>query len=146
MLRSPSLARTDRAGSRRDASGAWRPEGHLNKKLIALALKIVLLAIFLLISNQGVADRFANFSERGHVLGLVVLSGVWAIALAAMTIAAFLPALWMRLLWSVPIAVSTFAGVLSLELTKTHLTFFDVALYWAERGHLGVRRSSTSPG
>jgi Sulfatase len=137
MLRSPSLARTDRAGSRRDASSAWRPEGHLNKKLIALALKIVLLAIFLLISNQGVADRFANFSERGHVLGLVVLSGVWAIALAAMTIAAFLPALWMRLLWSVPIAVSTFAGVLSLELTKTHLTFFDVALYWAERGHLG---------
>ena len=137
MLRSLSLARTDRTGSCRNASASWRPEDHLTRKLVGFAaLKIVLLAIFLLISNQGVADRFVDFWQRGHVLGLVVFSGIWVIALAAVTIAAFLPALWMRLLWSVPIAVSTFAGVLSLEITKTHLTFFDVALYWAERNHL----------
>ncbi|MGH6900329.1 MAG: sulfatase-like hydrolase/transferase [Geminicoccaceae bacterium] len=97
----------------------------------------MLLATFLLITNQGVAERLANFWERGHGLGLVVFSGVWVISLAAVAIAALLPAFWMRLLWSVPIALSTFVGVLSLEVTKTHLTFYNVALYWAERAHLG---------
>ncbi|MGH6902954.1 MAG: sulfatase-like hydrolase/transferase [Geminicoccaceae bacterium] len=101
------------------------------------ALKLALLVVFLMISNQGVAERFASFWGRGHVLGLVVFGGVWVISLAAVAIAALLPAFWMRLLWSVPIALSTFAGVLSHEVTKTHLTFFNVALYWAERSHLG---------
>jgi len=137
MLPSLPLSRIARAGSCRGVA-AWSPAGHLATKLVGFAaLKIVLLAIFLLISNQGVADRFVDFWQRDHVLGLFVFTGVWVIALAAVTIAAFLPALWMRLLWSVPIALSTFAGVLSLEVTRTHLTFFDVALYWAERGHLG---------
>ena len=138
MLPSLPLNRTDRGGAGRAAGAAWQSEGHPTTKLVGfVALKIGLLAIFLLISNQGVAERFVDFWQRGHVLGLVVFTGVWVISLAAVTIAAFLPALWMRLLWSVPIALSTFAGVLALDLTKTHLTFFDVALYWAERGHLG---------
>ena len=137
MLRSPSLARTDRADPWRSAIEAWR-RIPIAPKLVGLAaLKLALLVVFLVISNQGVAERFASFWERGHVLGLVVFSGVWVISLAAVAIAAFLPAFWMRLLWSIPIALSTFAGVLSLEVTKTHLTFFNVALYWAERAHMG---------
>jgi hypothetical protein len=137
MLRSPSLARTDRADPRRSAIEAWR-RIPIAPKLVGFAtLKLALLVVFLMISNQGVGERFADLWERGHVLGLVVFSGVWVISLAAVAVAALLPAFWMRLLWSVPIALSTFAGVLSLEVTKSHLTFFNVALYWAERTHLG---------
>ena len=137
MLRSPSLARTARAEPWRSAIEAWR-RIPIAPKLVGLAaLKLALLVAFLVISNQGVAERFASFWGRGHVPGLVVFSGVWVISLAAVAIAAHLPAFWMRLLWSVPIALSTFAGVLALEVTKTHLTFYSVALYWAERAHLG---------
>jgi hypothetical protein len=146
MLRSPSLARTARAEPWRGAIEAWR-RIPIAPKLVGLAaLKLALLVVFLVISNQGVAGRFASFWERGHVPGLVVFSGVWVISLAAVAIAALLPAFWMRLLWSVPIALSTFAGVLALEVTKTHLTFFNVALYWAERAHLGGATESTPPG
>jgi hypothetical protein len=138
MLRSSSLARSHGANASRHAAGAWWRPSHFTPKSIGLAaLKLVLLAAFLLITNHGVAHRFADFWGRGYALGLVVFSGVWVISLAALTIAALLPALWMRLLWSIPIAVSTFAGVLSLEVAKTHLTFYNVALYWAERTHLG---------
>jgi Sulfatase len=137
MLRSPSLARTDRADPWRRAIEARRRIPVAPKLVGLAALKLALLVVFLVISNQGVGERFANFWDRGHVLGLVVFSGVWAISLLAVAIAALLPAFWMRLLWSVPIALSTFAGVLSLEVAKTHLTFFNVALYWAERSHLG---------
>lgn len=113
-------------------------ERDFTPKLAVLATaKIGLLAIFLLITNQGVAERLTGFWERGYVVGLVVFIGVWVISLAALAIAAFLPALWMRVLWSIPIAVSTFVGVLAFEVARTHLTFFDLALYWAERAHMG---------
>lgn len=135
MLRTPYFVRGHQSGACQAATA--RPARQLNAMLVGLAaLKIALLVLFLVITNQGVADRFIGFWHRGHGLGLVVFTGVWALAFAGVTIAAFLPALWMRLLWSIPIAVSTFFGVLSLEITKTHLTFYDVALYWAERAHL----------
>lgn len=137
MLRTPYSARGHQTDVCQVATSA-RPDRQLNATVVGLAtLKIALLVVFLVISNQGVADRFAGLWQRGHLLGLVVFSGVWAISLVAIAIAAFLQAFWMRLLWSVPIALSTFFGVLCLELTKTHLTFYDVALYWAERSHLG---------
>ena len=138
MLRSSSLARTYRSDPGRDVTDAPQGRDRITPQLVSLvALKILLLAVFLLISNRGVAERLFSFWERGYSVGLVVFIGIWAIALAALAIAAFLPRLWMRLLWSIPIAVSTFAGVLALEVARAHLTFFDVALYWAERAHMG---------
>jgi hypothetical protein len=88
MLRSPSLARTDRADPRRSAIEAWR-RIPIAPKLVGLAaLKLALLVVFLMISNQGVGERFADLWERGHVLGLVVFTGVWVISLAAVAVAA----------------------------------------------------------
>jgi lipid A ethanolaminephosphotransferase len=120
-----------------EAAAAPRDRLRTTALMGLVALKIALLVLFLMLTNQGVADRFGGLWNRGHWPGLLVFGGVWAISLVAATVAAFLPALWMRLFWSVPIAVSTFFGVLALEVTKTHLTFYHVAFYWAERAHLG---------
>jgi hypothetical protein len=138
MLRSSSLVRAHRPVPDRNLTDTVWSWDRITPKLASLvALKALLFAIFLIISNQGVAARLIEFWDRGYGLGLVVFTGVWVISLAALIIAAFLPAFWMRLLWSIPIAVSTFAGVLAFDLTKAHLTFYDVALYWAERAHIG---------
>ena len=118
-------------------AAAWRALAPAaSRRVTFTVLKLLLLVIFVAITNHQAADRIINFWERGYVPGFLVFNGIWVISLAALAIAAFLPSVWMRLLWSIPIGISTFAGVLAFDLTRTHLTFFDVALYWAERSHM----------
>lgn len=101
------------------------------------ALKLLLLVVFLAISNEGVFDRLGHFYRIDYTLALLVFTGIWAISLIALIIAAFLPRFMMRLLWAIPIAASTFMGTLALEVMQLHLTFYDVVLYWAERSNVG---------
>jgi Sulfatase len=137
MARSSSFLRIEMADLGRVPGAAWRGLAHGTSRRVTFAvLKLLLLVTFIGITNAQGADRIIDFWLRGHALGLVVLSGIWVLSLAAVAIVAFLPSVWARLLWSIPIGISTFAGVLAFDLTRAPLTFFDVALYWAERSHM----------
>jgi hypothetical protein len=60
MLRSPAVARTDRPVPWRSAIEAWRRIPVAPKLVGLAALKLALLVVFLMISNQGVGERFAG--------------------------------------------------------------------------------------
>ncbi|MGI9450554.1 MAG: sulfatase-like hydrolase/transferase [Geminicoccaceae bacterium] len=103
----------------------------------AIISKVVLLILFIGLTNWEVTNRILEFWYLSNYKTLAIFVGIWAISLVALAIVAFLPSFWMRLLWAIPIAASTFMGVLALEVTRVHLTFYDVVLYWAERAHAG---------
>lgn len=99
--------------------------------------KVALLLLFLFSTNHGVVDRVERLSHAGNWLGTAVFLSVWAIALASIAIAAWLPSLWWRVGWALPLAISACLGDLNYSVANDHLSFFDVVLYWAERPHWG---------
>lgn len=93
------------------------------------------LLLFLASTNYGVLARLGVFWDRGNALEMIAFTGIWTVSIVGLVVAALLPALWMRALLAVPIAASTFIGNAVLALTREHLSFYDVVLYWAERTH-----------
>ena len=107
-------------------------------------LKVFLLVLFVASTNHGVGARILEFWARGYWLALVVFLGIWSLALLALTISAFLPRLWVRLCWAVPIALSTLAGAVVFSIARVQLSLFEVVLYWSERAHWGDALESYS--
>jgi glucan phosphoethanolaminetransferase (alkaline phosphatase superfamily) len=93
------------------------------------------LSVFVATTNYGVAERVLEFWTRGEWFALTVFTGIWIVSLAALAISAFLSKLWMRIVWSLPILLSTLAGNLAYAVAKAQLSFYDVLLYWSETAH-----------
>ena len=74
------------------------------------SIKLMLLALFILLTNFRFGTRVGMLLERDAYPALVAFSGIWLASLAALGVAAYLPRLWMRLFWATPIATSTFLG------------------------------------
>lgn len=108
------------------------------------ALKLVLLVVFVVSTNHGIGARLLEFAGGGNWLAIGVFVLVWGATLIALPIAAFLPALWMRLLWALPIAASAFFGDLSYSVSRAQLTFYDAVLYWSEFAHWGEATAAYS--
>ena len=100
------------------------------------AAKLILLGLFVVGANPGVASRLADLGGRPDLLALSIFALLWAVALAGLLIAATRPRLWARLAWAAPILISVFLGNLHRQLAGAQLSFFDVVLYWSERAHL----------
>ena len=62
-----------------------------------------------------------------------MFGAVWLAALAALGLVAFSASLRLRVLWSLPIAISAFLGHLAYAITGHHLAFYDVVLYASEQ-------------
>lgn len=100
------------------------------------ALKIALLAAYVVATNHGVAERWEELWGRDG-LPLIGFALIWGAGLLGIAAAAYSPALWMRLLWAAPLAGSAFAGELAYAISGAHLTLFDLRLLLAERAHWG---------
>ena len=108
-------------------------------------LKLLLLGLFLSLTNFDLFGRAGSLLNRGQHAELLAFVGIWAISIAALIVAAFLPRLWMRAFWAVPICLSTFVGNAIYALTFEELTFYDVLLYWSERSHAGAALETYGP-
>lgn len=88
-------------------------------------------------TNHEVAARIVEFWGRAHWTGLAVFAAIWLAALAVLLITAFSVSRLVRVLWSLPIALSAFLGHLAYSITGHHLAFYDVVLYASEQAHWG---------
>lgn len=99
--------------------------------------KLVCLAGFVIGTNHEFAARAGELWTRAHWPGLAAFAGVWLAALAALLIVSFSASTWLRVLWSLPVALSAFLGHLAYAITGHHLAFYDVVLYASEQARWG---------
>jgi lipid A ethanolaminephosphotransferase len=111
---------------------------------LLVALKLVLLVVFVVSTNHGVGARLLEFANRDNWFAIGVFGLIWGATLIALLVVAFLPALWMRLFWALPIAASASFGDLSYSVSHAHLTFYDVVMYWSEFAHWGEATAAYS--
>lgn len=99
------------------------------------SIKLLLLALFILLTNFRFVARVGGLLERDAYAALAAFFVIWLISLVALGVAAFLPRLWMRLVWAIPIGASTFLGNTLYHLSGDQLSLYQVLLYWSERAY-----------
>jgi glucan phosphoethanolaminetransferase (alkaline phosphatase superfamily) len=106
----------------------WTP-----KSFAALGVKLAMIATFVALTNLGFWDRVRNLLEYGRFDTLIPFLAVWALAVAALLAASFHPRFVIRLLWALPIALSSTASWLFFQTSNTELGFFDIISLWESR-------------
>jgi glucan phosphoethanolaminetransferase (alkaline phosphatase superfamily) len=124
MSNRPSLSRTLYSGSSQIS-------------LALICLKLVLTGLLVSLTNFGFWERVSLLVENSRWTTLVPFLGIWAIALAALLVAAFQTTFIMRLLWAIPIALSSTAAWAYYQLSQSDLTVFDVITLWSARHEAG---------
>jgi len=102
-----------------------------------LAAKLLLLALFAVLTNPAAANRVGELVARDEPLLLLLFLGIWLACATLLVLAAFLPQLWLRLLWALVLAVSAFAVDAYHHVAAARLTLDDALVLWVERAHLG---------
>ncbi len=99
--------------------------------------KLALLLLYVALTNPSVPARLRELAGREEYPALVVFLAIWAVSLACLVAACFLPRLGWRLLWAVPIALSVFAGEAFSHIARSRLTLDDALILWVERARWG---------
>ncbi|MFQ5515266.1 MAG: sulfatase-like hydrolase/transferase [Myxococcota bacterium] len=97
--------------------------------------KLALLALSVYLSRPGFLERLQTLGGREALPELLAFLAIWVLGLVALVVVAFLPRLWMRAVWAVPMALSTLLGSAVHRLTGAQLGFVELLLYWSERAH-----------
>jgi len=100
---------------------------------LGVAAKASAVAVFIIFTNFGFLDRISLLVQNGRWATLLPYLAVWAICVAALYVAAFQPRFSIRLLWAVPIALSTALAWGYFEASKSDLNVFDVVSLWSAR-------------
>ncbi|HXV31630.1 MAG TPA: sulfatase-like hydrolase/transferase [Sinorhizobium sp.] len=103
------------------------------KRSIYLALKCGLLLTLIILTNHGLEERLRVLVFDRRLLSLAIFSLIWIISLIAFLAAAFQPSLFARLLWAVPLALSSAAAYSYYLVQGSEFFIFDVLNFWAAR-------------
>ncbi|TIL97633.1 MAG: hypothetical protein E5Y64_29825 [Mesorhizobium sp.] len=98
-----------------------------------LALKCALLLAVILLTNHGVIDRIRLLIDDQRQLTLMIFSIIWVISVLAVLAAAFHPNSIIRLLWAVPLAISSAAAYGYYLVQGSEFFIFDVLNFWTVR-------------
>ncbi len=110
--------------------------GRTTKRLLFSVLpKLLLLAVFLQLTNDGVFRNYRLLIERGELLGAGYFLLIWGTSLLAVGLVAFLPRLRWRLFWALLFCASAVAGKAFQNVMGSDLTLSDVHLLWQARGN-----------
>ena len=101
----------------------------------ATGLKLLLLLVFVVLTNEELSQRLSALLLFERYLVLAIMLGVWVSALCALVCVAFCPAPWLRVSLALAIALSSFAGDAFQEISEGRLGFDNVLTLWIERGH-----------
>ena len=102
-----------------------------------LAVKLALLAGVLVLTNPGVGARMVFLATDNRLLTLLIFSGLWLCALAAMVTAAFHPRPGVRLLWAVPVSVAGAAAYGYHVAQGAEFFIYDLLNFWSARHEVG---------
>jgi hypothetical protein len=103
------------------------------------AIKLVLLAVGLFLVTHEVPYKIGFFVDRSEWFYLAIFSGIWATALAALLYVSFSTYSLVRVIWVVPILISTFLGDLYYRIAGNRLTYIALeGMFDAATLDLGV--------
>lgn len=97
------------------------------------ALKCGLLLTLVVLTNHGVTERLQVMLVDERLLSLTIFSLIWLVSLVAALAAAFQPSLLVRLLWAIPLAISSAAAHGYYLVQGSEFSIFDVLNFWAAR-------------
>lgn len=115
------------------SSGANPFNPRAPKNLAALGVKLAMIAAFVEVTNFGFWGRVRNLLEYGRFEVLIPFLAVWALAMAALLAASFQPRFAIRLIWALPIALSSTASWVFFQTSHAELGLFDIISLWESR-------------
>ncbi|MDB5599724.1 MAG: hypothetical protein JWN71_1768 [Xanthobacteraceae bacterium] len=104
---------------------------------LLIGLRVLAILVFIALTNEGFASRFALLIEQQRLGTLIGFVGIWGLSFAALLIAAFQPRLSVRVFWALVIAASTAAGFFYHQATGNELGPFDIVSLWSARHEAG---------
>ena len=123
-------------GHRPDRSLVKYPESGARIAL-RVSLKLVLLAVFVVITNVGFGQRLSMLYETGRWETLIPYLIIWATALVAVAVAAFHPKTWVRLVWAAVMTLSSAVAWGYHNASQSEFTVFDIVSLWNARHEAG---------
>ncbi|BCG86030.1 hypothetical protein MesoLj113c_21400 [Mesorhizobium sp. 113-3-9] len=103
----------------------------------AICVKLTMIAIFVAVTNFDFWDRVGNLFANGRFTTLAPFLAIWGLAMVALLFASFQPRLVTRLLWAVPLALSSAAAWVYFQVSHADLSVFDILSLWASRNSIG---------
>lgn len=107
------------------------------KGIWLLAVKLGLLLLVLVITNQGLGARLQLLIDEQRVVTMAVFCAIWLCSLAAVLAAAFHPSLPVRLAWAMPLSLAGTAAFGYYQVQGAEFFIFDVLNFWAARHETG---------
>jgi glucan phosphoethanolaminetransferase (alkaline phosphatase superfamily) len=111
--------------------------GYYLARNVAVATRILAVALFVIATNSGFEHRISVILEQGRWPAAIGFTCVWGLCFAALLIAAFQPKLWVRAAWAVLIALSTAIGFAFHEVGGSDLGVLDALSLWSARHEAG---------
>src|SRR3954471_3555540 len=90
---------------------------------LALSVKVLLLLVFLVVTNYGAWSRVAMLSSA---LSVVVFLTLWAVSVVALFFIGFMPQRWWRYLWTAVLVISSTAALSFSLVTQDYLRLADL--------------------
>lgn len=97
-----------------------------SRQRLQVAAKLLLIAAFIAITNVGFGARLSLLLGNSRYDTLVPYLGIWAIAMLAVVVAAFQPNPWVRLFWTLVIALSSAVAWGYYHASQSEVTVFDI--------------------
>lgn len=114
------------------------PTHHRNRwGVAALCAKLTMIAVFVAITSFDFWDRVGNLFANGRFTTLAPFLAIWGLAMVALLFASFQPRFVTRLLWAVPLALSSAAAWVYFQASHADLSVFDILSLWASRNSIG---------
>jgi lipid A ethanolaminephosphotransferase len=105
----------------------------LRLRILALAARLIAIAAFVVVTNHGFAQRVLLLIDQERYGTLTGFVAVWAIALAALLIAAFQPNVWLRAMWAAVLAFTTAVGFTFHFASGAEFGLLDAVSLWNVR-------------
>jgi lipid A ethanolaminephosphotransferase len=105
--------------------------------LIALVLRLVLIAGYIVLTNPGVMARVLLLQNQGRWVTLIFFVGMWGLSLAALLIVALHRNVWVRGAWAAVIALAAAIGFAYQKASGTEFSVFDAISLWSARHEAG---------
>lgn len=112
------------------------PENRTRNR-IRLAAKLLLIAAFIVITNAGFGERVSLLLDNERYNTLLPFLAIWGMGLVAIVIAAFQPNVWVRMFWTMLIALSSAVAWGYHSASQSEFTVFDIVSLWNARHEAG---------
>lgn len=107
------------------------------RSMAVAALKVMSLAVFVYITNAGIAERITLLIDQERYRGLFLYVCLWGFCSACLLVVTFHPRPSWRIFWATILAATTFAGYAFMLATSSQINVFHVITMWTALADAG---------